>query len=244
MTETFTARVGEFEGPLELLLDLIEKKQLSINEVSLKEVADGYIEHLQKLENLPIAQTAHFLLVASALLLLKSLSLLPTLELSEEEEQSIEELEKRLRDYKEIKRLSEHIDKQYGKRKIFWGKRSFTPEPFFSPDERTNVNELSSLLASCLKTLPGTEKTPEATIAKVMSLEEMIDNLREKVQVSLSTSFKKISGHKEEPMGKEEKLNVVVSFLAILELVKQEVVHATQSEKFDDITIETHKQEA
>jgi len=76
MAETFNIQQGEFEGPLEVLLDLIEKKKLSINEVSLKDVADGYIKHLEELSNIPVGQTAHFLLVASTLLLLKSISLL------------------------------------------------------------------------------------------------------------------------------------------------------------------------
>jgi len=240
MQETFRVQAKEFEGPLELLLDLIEKKKLSINEISLKEVADGYIDYLKKLENLPIAQTAHFLLVASALLLLKSLSLLPNLKLTEEEEQSIEELEKRLLEYKKIQQISEHIHNMFGKRKIFWSKRSYSPNPVFSPDEKTTLKNLSSFLADCLKTLPGKEKGPEATIAKVMSLEEMIDTLRDRIQKNLSMSFKDFAGHKDGmTMGKEEKLNIVVSFLAILELVKQEIVEVKQSGTYQDITIET-----
>ena len=96
----FKVRVGEFEGPLELLLDLIEKRKLHISDVSLSQVADEFIEYTKSIEDFPIADSADFILVASTLLLIKSKSLLPNLELTVEEEENIGELEKRLALYK------------------------------------------------------------------------------------------------------------------------------------------------
>ena len=238
MNTTYTIQTEDFKGPFELLLDLIEKKKLSINQISLKEVADGYIEYLKKLEHLPLEETAHFLLVASALIFLKSVSLLPTLTLTEEERGSIDELERRLKEYREIRRLSEHIKVMYGQRKIFWSKKIFSPTPVFSPDKKTTIPELSKILFDCLATLPSKDPIPEATVLKVMSLEEMIDALRDRIQTSLTMSFKELSGHTGVNIGKKEKLNVVISFLAILELIKQEVINATQEETYKDIIIE------
>ena len=71
-----------------------------------------------------------------------------------------------------------------------------------------------------------------------MSLEEMIDALRDRIQTSLTMSFEELSGHTGVNIGKKEKLNVVISFLAILELIKQEVINATQEETYKDIIIE------
>ena len=103
MPEDFKVRVGEFEGPLELVLDLIEKRKMHISDVSLSQVADEFIEYIKSFEEFPIADSADFILVASTLLLIKSKSLLPNLQLTEEEQGSIEDLENRLASYKNIK---------------------------------------------------------------------------------------------------------------------------------------------
>ena len=73
----FTVKTQSFEGPLDLLLDLIEKRKLFINDISLVKVTDDFIAHVRQFENLPMAESAHFILVASTLLLIKSKSLLP-----------------------------------------------------------------------------------------------------------------------------------------------------------------------
>src|SRR3989344_7391616 len=98
MAETeFKIKTEIFEGPLDLLLNLIEKHKVFINDVSLTKVTDDFINYIKSFANLPISHTANFILVASTLLLLKSRSLLPILELSPEEEQSITDLETRLK---------------------------------------------------------------------------------------------------------------------------------------------------
>lgn len=77
--DEFKIKVGEFEGPLELLLDLIEKRKLHINDVSLSQVTDDFINYLKALQEFSIPGISHFVLVASTLLLIKSRSLLPAL---------------------------------------------------------------------------------------------------------------------------------------------------------------------
>ncbi|MEK7117749.1 MAG: segregation/condensation protein A, partial [Patescibacteria group bacterium] len=85
MDTDFKVKTGDFEGPLELLLELIEKRKLHINDVSLSQVADDFIAHIKSLEEFPMNDSADFILIASTLLLIKSKSLLPTLELTEDE---------------------------------------------------------------------------------------------------------------------------------------------------------------
>ena len=99
MDNEYQVKTHIFEGPLDTLLSLIEKRKLFINDISLSKVADDYIAYIKSLENFPIADSAHFILIASTLVLIKSKSLLPNLTLSEEEEHSIEDLEARLREY-------------------------------------------------------------------------------------------------------------------------------------------------
>ena len=85
MPDDFKVKVGEFEGPMELLLNLIEEKKLHISQVSLATVADGFIDHLRLVDGENKKEIADFVLVASTLMLIKSLSLLPSLATTPEE---------------------------------------------------------------------------------------------------------------------------------------------------------------
>src|SRR3989344_2983861 len=96
MSDNFTIKAACCEGPLDALLDMIEGRKLSITEVSLAEVCDAYLAHIEKLPSLPLGETAQFILAASTLLLIKSRALLPTMTLSEDERESAEELGRRL----------------------------------------------------------------------------------------------------------------------------------------------------
>jgi len=223
-----------FEGPLELLLNLIEKRKLVINDVSLSKVADDFIEKISRMGDFPIAEGAHFILIASTLLLIKSKSLLPILDLTGEEQSDIEELERRLKMYKIIKDNLQNVKDIFGNSPLFMLEER-PIEPIFTSDKTINLNNLRGAIFSVLNALPKSEKKiPKTTIKKVISLEEMINNLAGRITKSLKMSFREYSG-----FGKAEKLNVIVSFLAMLELVKRGAIKASQENHFEDITIET-----
>ena len=99
-------KTENFEGPIGTLLDLIERKKMPISSVSLAGISGQFLDYLKTFEKLPYADTASFIETASILMLIKSRSLLPQMEISEEERQSIEELEKRLEIYKFIRNVS------------------------------------------------------------------------------------------------------------------------------------------
>jgi segregation and condensation protein A len=229
----FQIKTEVFEGPLDLLLNLIEKRKLFINDIALSKVADDYIAYLQSLEKFPIADSADFLVIASTLLLIKSRSLLPNLNLTDEEQQDIGDLERRLKIYQRIKELSLHIKKQFGQEIIF------APEPrkmipVFSPDQSMAKENFLSAILSVIKALPKVENIPKAIVRKVISLEEMIGNLTTRIQSSIKLSFREFA-----KVGKEERVNVIISFLAMLELVKQGIVNVRQNNEFEDIEMET-----
>ena len=233
MPEDFKVRVGEFEGPLELVLDLIEKRKLHISDVSLSQVADEFIEHIKSFEEFPIADSADFILVASTLLLIKSKSLLPNLALTEEEQGSIEDLENRLAIYKKYKELSANIGKMFGNF-LYFAQEKKQMNIVFSPTPDISLLSLKNALYEVLQNLPQKiENLPKVMVEKIISLEEMVDKLSKRIEKSLKTSFKDFSG-----MGKVEKVNVIVSFLAMLELVKRGLVRANQDRHFEDIQIE------
>jgi segregation and condensation protein A len=116
----FIVKTQSFEGPLDLLLELIEKKKLFISDISLAQVTDDFIEHIKNMGDIAIGESAHFILVASTLLLIKSKSLLPSLVLTEEEQGDIRNLEARLKIYKRIKEASQNVAKMFGDEVIFF----------------------------------------------------------------------------------------------------------------------------
>lgn len=232
MTEHFHIKTGVFEGPLSLLLSLIEERKLLINDVSLAQVTDDYIAYVQSLDNLPTEQSANFILIASTLLLIKSKSLLPTLDLTGEEEASIDDLETRLRLYQRFRELAASLRELYGSSVIYPRGGEIGGEPLFAPDKKTTTATLLACVRSVLAGLPKGELLPKAVVKQVMSIEEMIDRLAKRVAEKISMSFREFSGN-------ADKVHVIVTFLAMLELVKQGIVSARQDGTFSDITIES-----
>src|SRR3989338_8652932 len=110
----FTIKQERFEGPLDLLLTLIERRQLHIGDVVLSKVTDDFIGYVKSFVEFPIAESAQFAYIASTLLLIKSKALLPQLSLSHEEEVSIEDLQNRLRLLQRFRELSRHVRDRFG----------------------------------------------------------------------------------------------------------------------------------
>jgi segregation and condensation protein A len=235
-TQKFEIETPVFKGPLELLLELIEKRKLLINDISLAQVTDDYIAYIKQFESFPVALSANFILVASTLLLIKSKSLLPSLSLTDEESMSIEDLEHRLKLYKRIKELSLHVKAKFGTEMIFLRSETRTTKPVFSPHTTMTVSNIFAALKDVVKNFPKPETLPRAIVKKVISLEETIMDLTKRVQSSLKMSFREFSR-----FGKEDKVNVIVSFLAMLELVKQGIINVTQDGHFKDIHMETEE---
>lgn len=231
---SFKIKTQVFEGPLDLLLSLIEKRKLFINDIALSKVADDYIEHVKQFEKFPIEDSANFILIASTLLLIKSKSLLPALSLTEEEQEGIHDLETRLKIYKRIKEASIHVKEKFGEQVIFMPSQARPTVVVFSPHPSMTLTSLVNAVREAIRNLPKKELIPKAIVKKVLSLEEVITSLTQRITSGLKMSFREFtSGHK------EEKVNIIVSFLAMLELVKQGIIRVNQEKTFDDIQMET-----
>ena len=230
--ETYTVKSETFEGPLDLLLQLIENRKLHINDVSLAQITDDYLAHIEKLETFPLREAAHFILVASTLVLIKSRSLLPTLTLTEEEEGDIQELERRLKEYKRIKELSGLVGMLFNKRVIWSAPQSAHIVPVFSPTKKITIATVRECIERVLSLLPKSDMIPQVFIKKMVSLEEMIARLLERVTKNLHVTFSELKSQ-----GAGNKVNIIVSFLAVLELVKRGRVLVRQSGHFEDIVI-------
>lgn len=230
----FNVKTQAFEGPLDLLLDLIEKKKLFISDISLAQVTDDFIEHVKQFDNLPMGEAAHFILVASTLLLIKSRSLLPGLNLTDEEKGDIKDLETRLKIYQRIKDGGKFIQALFGDKMIFAQSQSKPISPVFTPDPQFTLEWALFSLKDLINRLPKKENIPQTMVRKVISLEEMIGTLTSRITSHLRMSFAEFT---KEHRG--NRVNVIVSFLAMLELVKQGIVHVSQESIFGEIQMET-----
>ncbi|MEK7132961.1 MAG: ScpA family protein [Patescibacteria group bacterium] len=231
MSDTFTLSTPVFEGPLETLLNLIEEKRLSISEISLSDVTDTYLAYVEKLPSLPLGETAQFILVASTLLLIKSRTLLPTLELSADELESVEELERRLARYAIIRKSARLLRREWGSAPLIFTKHVPFPDPIFLPGQIA-LRAIFSAGMRLVSMLPNIVKPAKALVAPVLALEDVILRLEKRLVGAVRARFSELT----KSAGKHE---VIVYFLAMLELVRSGSISATQERIFSDITLET-----
>ena len=231
-TPNFIVKTSAYEGPFELILDLIEKRKLLVNELSLTAITNDFVMHVRAQKTFPLEETTNFIGIAAILLLIKSKSLIPQFNLSEEEEEDVGELERRLQQYKRVKDATREVRARLFCAPLF-ARKTPIPEPIFSPGSNLTQNILSETLFILLKNQEHQEEQlPETRVQKTASLEETINILSQCVRSSLTLSFREFSG-----FAKKEKIQVVVSFLALLELVKQGAVGTEQYDRYGDIRI-------
>lgn len=239
---TYRIKMDSFEGPLELLLSLIESRKLFVNDVSLAQVTDDYIKYIRNLgersiEN-HISDVSNFLLTAATLILIKSKSLLPNLSLTVDEEEKISDLENRLRLYQIIKNASVDIKTNFGTKVIFRPLEKSWSEPLFSPDSSITTESMLSSINDVLAHIPKKEeKLPEIEVRKVINIDEVINNLTDRIQNAINISFRDFSKSHNPSDQIEARVHVIVSFLAMLELVREGIIDVVQNNQFEDINI-------
>ncbi len=229
-TDRFAIATTAYSGPLEALLTLIEDRKLSISDVSLAEVCDAYLAYVEKLPELPLGETAQFILVASTLLLIKSRSLLPMLELSQDEKESVEELERRLARYALVRKAAKLLRRQWGREPLALAQRAPERPAVFAPGE-TTASALLVAARALVQLLPTPEALAQAVVAPVLKLEDAIARLKQRLSGAIRTRFSELTRH-------GDRSEVVVYFLAVLELVRSGSASVSQDKLFEDITIE------
>jgi segregation and condensation protein A len=229
---SFSVQTEIYSGPLELLIDLIERRKLLINDISLAAVTDDYMRHVAMMEQNPLRETAQFVVLASTLLLIKSKSLLPILDLTTEEEESVEDLQHRLRIYQLFRNVAKTIAALYDERPLYGKEYIPDKNPMFVTDKYTELTALETAMEEILARFPKKIQKPRVQVKKILSLEEMIERLKSRIERQLKFMFKDFTGNS------TEKTTVIVGFLAVLEMVKQGNVIVRQTARFHDIEIE------
>lgn len=223
-------KLEKFEGPLDLLLKLIEEEEMEIVDVNLAEVAEQYISYLDKIEIKDPEHLADFLVIAVKLLHMKSKVLLPDLDLGGDEDYNLEE---QLKLYKKYYDASKVIEGILGENKYMYSR----PEELksgkikYMPAKNLNGNKLKIVFMEILKGLEEVAKIPKQSMEKVVSIKEKIQEIRDLLKDKDLISFKEMLGEA------SNKTDVIVSFLGMLELVKQRVVVVRQSGIFGEVEI-------
>lgn len=224
---TFTAE--KFSGPLDLLLSLVEGQELKITEIPLAEVTDKYLAYVNSSAEIDESEMADFLVLAAKLLFLKSKELLPQLVV--EDEQTGDELQRQLKMYEQFVRAAEEIKEILLRRRFMYPRQELhVVARGFQPPKTISAYKLGQVVAEIV-TRRTPQKLEQAEIKKVMSIREKIDAVQDMLKTFNRTHIKHLI---DDPSSKAD---IIVTFLAILELAKQRSVHIEQDEQFADIHI-------
>lgn len=219
----------QFTGPLDALLQLVEERKMPITELSISAVTEQYLHYLDTLEEADPNDLADFLVVAAKLLLLKSKALLPQFAPEEDEGPNLVD---QLRLYKMFVAASRQLEARWLASLRSYG-RSEPVRVVVDPTPPTNVTQ-TTLHASMLRLvqrLKPPKPLPRTTIDRAVSLKEKIAHLRQLLSEKGSVSFFGTVADK------TSRTDVIVGFLALLELVKQQAAVVDQDELFGDIVI-------
>ncbi len=233
-TGKYLVQIPVYEGPLDLLLQLIERSELDITAVALALVTEQYLQYIRQMQEARAEEISAFLVIAAKLIQIKSEALLPRPPLREAgEEDPAENLARQLRIYKRFKEISTLLEQRDAQ-----GLRAYlrlAPPP--KVEGRLDLSDLTLmdlLEAAESSFLQEKEKQSLGTVisAPKVTIRQKIAYISERLSKSQKSSFKELVG------SGNSRLEVVVTFLALLELVKRYRVSARQEALFGDIHIE------
>ncbi|MFA4872320.1 MAG: segregation/condensation protein A [Patescibacteria group bacterium] len=237
----FTISLEKFDGPLDLLLKLIEQDKLAITEVAIAHVTEQYLKVIRETEGgMHPELLADFLVVAAKLLFYKSRALFPQLNVAEEEGES---LEYQLRLYQKFVEASKAIEKLFHRRHYAFARERLggfvspehgeggQTETVFAPPSHLKSDRMYTIMLQVLKSLEPIVKVPKTIIRRMFSLRDTIRRIEELLCGQEQMRFGSLLN------GAQNRTEIVVTFLALLELVKQRTVVVTQAGMFEEMTV-------
>ena len=232
----FALRLPAFEGPLDLLLQLIERRELDVTAVSLLAVTEQYLAHLRAGDRIDVARLAEFIAIGARLLLLKSRALLPRAPKEGEEsaeEDDAEALVAALREYRRYRDLAADL-RARGEAGRSYRREAPPPErPPGSGLDGVEMETLAVILRGVLERFAAEEDSAPSPVERErVRLRDRLEVLVARLEEERRLSFRSLLE------GARSRLQVVVDFLAVLELIKAGFVEATQAAPFGDIELE------
>ncbi|MBU6501134.1 MAG: segregation/condensation protein A [Patescibacteria group bacterium] len=245
----YELKLEKFSGPLEKLLELIEARQLEITQISMAQVTDDFLNYLRTLmegsrESADKLRTiADFISVASRLVLIKSKYLLPDLSLTEEEEFGMKDLERRLKIYQELRPTLKMLEKLWRAKNTEFGRPFLaikglgigSGSGFFYPGDGLELDILMGSINKLFSSFGDLVEETKTIKEKIVSIEEKMQEIIGRLQTVVESSFTALSGSK-------SRAEIVIAFLAILHLAREQLIFLEQNEGFSDIIIRNKKQ--
>lgn len=227
-----------FEGPLDLLLHLIEREELDITRVSLAMVADQYLEYVALLQEVVAANLADFLVIAARLLLIKSRALLPPPEMppEEDEEDVAEELAQQLLEYRRFKQVAAQLREiEQAERRAY--PRLAAPPQIQRPPQwgEASPAELLAALKRVLEAHPPAPPVDEVVAPMTVRIADCISLIAGLVQQHRRVRFGALM------LRARSRMEVIVIFMAMLEMIKQQRLRAVQEQSFGEIQLEARE---
>ena len=229
----FALDLPRFQGPLELLLHLIERRELDITEVSLVEVTEQYLAHVREGDRIDLGALASFIAMGARLLLLKSRALLPPDPDDEElsEDADPQALLEALEEYRRYRRAAEHLRELETEERTAFRREAAPPEaPPSSGLDGVTTDQLYALFREVLERLPE-EEPPTEVEREAVLLRDRVSLLTERLERERTVSFRDLIG------AATSRLVVIVDFLAVLELIRRHYLEARQEGAFGEITL-------
>lgn len=224
----YRVHLEQFEGPLALLLELIEQDKLAVSDVSLGKITESFLGHLEEVEDVAPHDVADFLVVAGRLLYLKSKLLLPELTIEDEEEM---DLASQLRIYQRFAEAAKRLGEiAVSDRAAYAAPRMAVEEAAFTPPQHLTVLDLAGSLRALVEKVQPYVDLPERLLERTVTVEEKIEDLKRRIEKEATILFHDIAV-------RGSRSDVVTSFLALLELLKQNILRVEQRAHFGDIAI-------
>jgi segregation and condensation protein A len=236
-TDHYRINTPVYEGPLDLLLELIERAELDITTLALAQVTDQYLDYLKQLQERNAAEVSAFLVIAARLLQIKSAALLPRPSIDaqmHEEEDAGEALARQLIVYKRFKELAGVLlDREHR------GLRTHlrVAPPVIKVEAKLDlsgvtIHDLVLAARATLLSQPDLPALSQVVSKPRITIREKIRNILETIRQIGQTTFRSLL------QARNDRLELIVTFLAMLELIKRRVVSAEQPELFGEIQIE------
>lgn len=240
-TNKYAIKIENFEGPLDLLLTLIDKNKMDIYDIRISEIADQYIEFINKAEEMNLELASEFLIMASTLLYIKSKGLLPK-QVEDEEELTEEQLIARIIEYKRYKEITKKLRENY----IKFSNRLFKmQENIELPKQKLEKEYTKELIPELYKNIiernkvrlnQNAENIKKIAISDTYTVASKVKEMFKELLRKPRFVFNKMY-----TLSKCNKVEVVTAFSGLLELTRRDKVTATQEEIFGDIVVEKSK---
>ena len=236
-------KLDTFEGPLDLLLTLIQKNKVSIYDIPIVEITDQYLEAIKGIEQSQLENTSEFLIMASQLLLIKSRMLLPKNEEDEDEEDPREELARRLAEYQKFKEASLELRKnEFSTRyMVFRGEEKIKfPIPEYSRSHKTDelLEAFNNILARRIRKAAPEKRAFSGIVGREkVSVDDMVEKICKRLSKNKRLGFRKLF------LPNDSKPEMIATFLAVLEMIKLDKIRADYDENTDDFIITVGKGE-